>query len=301
MKDYLANKKIWKWITASTGASFGPTLSLCKSFIVQLKVTDTSTLELAGLWDTLTTCFKYASLSENASGKEYGRILDEIDKAAGKITTEQRYLQSPLVERLSLTKHHWSSAISGGRYNSTFLSFAVTYRLDSYVQQKIKDLNKLDLSALLQVAVVDYNNLPQLGNRGLPNQGFRNLRLVKALLKLGANPFEEFRSMSAYEVIQDDIHDQTANHAAERQKILSMFKSYKRWHSSKILLIEGPRRNSVRFTPELEAELVPTFRDRGGNVSLFNFPLQSHSDSGSDYDSVVASRWSKIWTISTKR
>ena len=195
---------------------------LCKAFIALLKLSDPLDVDLPGFLEQISACFKYATLAEKDFNRLDVHLLEEIDSVAHQVTSNPVSSQGPFVQRMATSNYHWSSALSGGRTNSMFLSFAVRFRLDSYVNWNIKHgkLSRFELSALLHTAVMDFDNLPNFRSYGLEAQGSQNMELLKSLLKLGASPYEEFHGLSAYSAVLDDTHHQNR----QREKILWLFK-----------------------------------------------------------------------------
>ena len=61
VKDYLERPDIWNRILLTTGHSFDPNVSLCRSFIVQIKMLTRESLTLKNFWNLVLPCMYYAA------------------------------------------------------------------------------------------------------------------------------------------------------------------------------------------------------------------------------------------------
>jgi hypothetical protein len=231
-----------------------PNQALCNAFRLLLKTSDPLHLDPSTFLHHMAACFKYATLLEHDRRKLDVALIEEIDHLAHQVISNTSADQGTFAQRISTTDYHWSSAISGGRANSTFLTFAVRFRLDSYVDFKLDntDIHPVELSGMLHAAVVDFDNLLSFGPYALPNQGSMNLELVTRLLKKGASPYEYYHGISAYEAVLDEMCLYGGHLRKDGQSLLRLFERYGR------RLDKADRGNTL--TPE-EVHLSWSFKD----------------------------------------
>ena len=152
VKDYLESPPVSAQLLAATQSQFDPFLSLCKSCVVQLKVSSGCSLGLERIWDIVHQCIAYArSMQENTTHSQaleaLTAVLDELDRAATTITNgpSSRSISSISSDSRYRFSHtlHWSlSNPANWPYRKTdfigfsFLSLAVRYGLYSYVDAK---------------------------------------------------------------------------------------------------------------------------------------------------------------------
>jgi hypothetical protein len=179
-----------------------PNRTLSQAFLLQLKTSDPKSLDQLGFLQKIFTSLKYAELSEKEQNVVEWQLLQDIDQVAQRIFTAIVASQGTAVSLESTMEYHWSSAISGGRANSTFLTFAVRFGLHSFVTWSLDqiDIGSQELSAMLQAGLIDLDNMPYLGCYSLQRQGIENIDLLVMLLKRGANPYEMFHGCSVYEL-----------------------------------------------------------------------------------------------------
>lgn len=248
-----------------------------------MKVSKPVELEPLGFIQLIAACLKYAALVEQEHGKLNAYLIEEIDLTANRLLNNTASEQGVFTQRISSLNYHWSSALSGGRANSTFLSFAIRFRLDSFVAWKLNQiqLDQTELSALLHSAVVDFDSLPNFGPYALSEQSTRNMELIKELVKKGASPYEQFDGLSAYETVAEDIHV----HDHDRISLLKLFKRYVR---RKLASASAGREASgnnlsaeqVHGKWAFKDDLVPTRPRRGSNESIYLFSTAWRANPG---------------------
>jgi hypothetical protein len=152
VKDYLERPDVWNRILSTTGHSFDPNVSLCRSFIVQIKTLARESLTLENFWNLVLPCMFYAAQAKSSSTRLLTELLDELDRTAGQVAAKptargQSLLNlhvgsgklGKVVPEWSPRKKmpHWSS--TGIRWLSdySFLCLAVEGGLYSYVQLKL--------------------------------------------------------------------------------------------------------------------------------------------------------------------
>lgn len=232
-----------------------PNQALCNVFQILLKTSNLLHMEFPQFLKHMAACFIYATLLERDRGYLDVAIIDRIDHLAHQVISTQSIEQDTFAKRISSLNYHWSSAMSGGRANSTFLTFAVRFRLDSYVDFKLEEtgIHPVELSSMLHAAVVDFDNLPSFGLYTLPNQGSINIDLVTRLLKKGASPFEPYNGISAYEFVMDETSHNLNHLRKEGQQLLQLFQRYGK------RLPKDDRRNNLLAAEEVH--LAWSFRD----------------------------------------
>lgn len=211
---------------------------------MELKISDPRNLDPFAFLRQIAACFKYATLVELDRSQLEPCLIEDIDQIAQRVLNNPDLPESeqgPFAQRMSSLHYHWSTAVSGGRANSTFLVFATRFRLDSYVKWKLKQRQSKDtldsasvapaeLSSMLHAAVVDVDNLPNFEPYTLPNQGRRSMELIELLLRGGANPYEKLHGESGQEWVESEY-----NHIspAERKRLLELFRRHGRKVSRK--------------------------------------------------------------------
>ncbi|KAF2177486.1 hypothetical protein K469DRAFT_603169, partial [Zopfia rhizophila CBS 207.26] len=61
VKDFLETPAVWSWIVGSNSTPFDPHLSLCRSFLLQLKGLDATSLQIDSFWSMIIWCIEHAA------------------------------------------------------------------------------------------------------------------------------------------------------------------------------------------------------------------------------------------------
>lgn len=207
VKDYLENPQVWTRIQAATKPDYSPYLALCRSAIIQFKVTEQDRLNPEFFRYAVAECLRYAHIVQEAFGDEsipdsWINLIDEIDNAASTLAQASDQLKS--IQKLILStssdfqgsrvhsQWSWTRMLSSQRSSTgsigSFLSLAVRLDLRCYVNERANKgalvVNDTGIWPLLADAVT------------LEDSVFSDLdwhltvstQMVKLLLHRGADP-----------------------------------------------------------------------------------------------------------------
>jgi len=109
VKDYLERDDIWEGILdATSGASFSPNISLCRSFIVQLKILDPENLYGQSFWDLVTWCIQCAAVAERDLGSPQVQLLE------GRLYAASQIVLKPKGNGMTFVQPFWGTPSSAG-------------------------------------------------------------------------------------------------------------------------------------------------------------------------------------------
>jgi hypothetical protein len=201
-KDFLESTQIQRFILAKTG-SFDPSSQLLRSCMLVAKTWDRSTLPGgAKLWTCIDDFLKYAECVA-ATGRLQFEILDELNNVISALVAVDPLC---LDQTFDYKTRHWCSTRPGNaRGDIGFLGFIATYRLPSFLHQKVMQNFKVfpdeDQRPLLDYIITDYRKYP-----GLCDQKFiddpepvPSLALVKLLLDRGTDPNTYYSGRTIWE------------------------------------------------------------------------------------------------------
>lgn len=153
VKDFLARRDVWTYITSGTDSSFNVHEILCGTYLLHLKTmlvsefTQDPSVQLETLeytWDAVRGCLDHASKAEDALGRKQIKFFDEMDKATGQVVRqwEDKQRRSPMT--------HWTDTLVwflGGDLDSrtwldcnpctSFFEYAFCRGLYHYTEYKI--------------------------------------------------------------------------------------------------------------------------------------------------------------------
>jgi hypothetical protein len=141
VKDFLEAPAVWSWVVESTPKPFDPHLSLCRSFLLQLKGFNTASLQIDPFWSTIIWCIEHAATAKVENRIASIRLLDELDKCIGRLTTKQyRDFQAVLETfggHVDGSKLHWTISLLNWKSGTSFLYLATMCDLNWYLETKL--------------------------------------------------------------------------------------------------------------------------------------------------------------------
>ena len=194
VKDFLETPQVWSRIMLACPRNYDPYLAMCRSFVAQLKCSDSGSIGTEAFQRTVLKIMLYAQsvqdrLEEGQSAQPLVSLMDEFDRAATNIhiaSGTDCSWPSKFLCKLSLRD------CRGVRSELTFLSLAARFGLHTYLKAKVQrgcfahDNDSLTL--LLGDAVKPRIELPHTEIREIFNKRIRGVRMVKMLLEHGAAP-----------------------------------------------------------------------------------------------------------------
>lgn len=182
VKDFLHQEKTWQRLVSVTQTSFKPSVSLCRSFLLQLKCLeqDQDMIHMVeySQWNLVKSFIRYATMASNDTKELISTLYDELA-----ITTETIISRDGTCSAYYCWCHGPVDHTDG-----PFLSLAISQGLFTYVHVRLsqtaptKGKLRQEGTALLQTAV-DYES-HGLSIEAPDGKG----SMVKLLLELGANP-----------------------------------------------------------------------------------------------------------------
>jgi len=217
VKDWIEEPRVWNWILGATQQSFNPALSLCKSYLLQLKGYNPKHLSMDTFWNIVISCIAYAKDSEGLDKLVRSNLLDKLDQTATLITSQpyQGSLTFAEVHGNSdqNSSPHWTSTLINWMSGTTFNYLATMCGMYRYLGVKvcIDDFQNKEEEArppLLFAAVEDYVALETYAHKfGLVT--YRPcLQTIRVLLDKGADPHEMFFGRSPYSIAESMVRRQ---------------------------------------------------------------------------------------------
>ncbi|OCL06397.1 hypothetical protein AOQ84DRAFT_390221 [Glonium stellatum] len=196
VRDFLYQDVVWVQLLRASN-SFDPYLSLCRSYILQIKTSNPKSMPKNRISVLVTICFLYASKLHKSSRKAVVPLFDELERAltnlpkcGGQTYTYIHFSQSGIAAGYHIVTH------TDCDMQMTMMSFAILFGLDSYVQIQLDrgylaKANARHRSPLLDV--FSLGNAAHIWNGGVrrildAHQPSPSLSSLELLFKYGANP-----------------------------------------------------------------------------------------------------------------
>ncbi len=207
MRDFLEQPKIWSRITSATKESFNPDISLCRSFVCQLKIIEQKSVDNDLFWDTVLWCIEYAARSQETQLSTHVDLLNEVDLVADYLSKVKSIGRQSLLDRKGVIEEfsvtHWTSTRLNWVHSCTFMHLAAACGLHNYLASKF-ELGESALlnpksTPLLNSAISDYDAFVDVENRSLGKQSAPSAQMVKVLLEYGADPNQSFEGLTVFQ------------------------------------------------------------------------------------------------------
>jgi hypothetical protein len=185
VKDFLARRDIWTYITSGTGASFNANQVLCGTYLLELKKVQDEDGDFRMAWKAIRGCLDHATRASGDLQERQLEYLDEMDRTARKVykaaLSADPHVGGPVP--------HWVDTLSGNFETAddcrswlecypcaSFLEFAASCGFYDYVEGKI-DTGREPVNQQLK----GYTLLCVATQRG-------DVRLINFLIDKGADP-----------------------------------------------------------------------------------------------------------------
>ena len=200
VKEFLEKPTVWTMLldcTRRTG--FDAITALLRSNVMMLK----SSLRSwnATTWKLIHEAMRYAARAENSMGVPQVALLDELDRAAAKITLNSRRLYDPFLN----PGVSWTASMHGigdgcPSCPESFLTFAMMHGLSLYVKAKLFANPRLlayPNGTKARRSILEYATFcrPKCKNISL------HPPLLAAVLEAGANPNKRFGKETPWEMV----------------------------------------------------------------------------------------------------
>jgi len=167
VKDFLEAPAVWSWIVGSNSKPFDPHLSLCRSFLLQLKGLSMTSLQIDAFWNIIIWCIEHAATAKLENRNMSTRLLDELDQSIGKLTTQQYHNFQAILEtfggHVDESRLHWTISLLNWKTGTSFLYLATMCDLNWYLETKLTPEYFEELPdekpRLLRAALSDYTFL----------------------------------------------------------------------------------------------------------------------------------------------
>lgn len=147
VKDFLARRDIWTYITSGTDSSFNASVTLCGTYLLHIKSMNIRANK-DFLWTAIQGCLDHACRAEEVLGERQIRFLDEMDKAATVISPQSKSTGPSWFHQKGYD--HWADTIRGRWQGDedrriwlacepcqSFFEYAFARQLYHYVEYKI--------------------------------------------------------------------------------------------------------------------------------------------------------------------
>ena len=203
VKDFMEKESTWARIKAMTPSAFEPNFSLCKSYLIQLKMIKGPDID--GLEELLEEYVYHMSRTRGTAVDTKINALDQLDSTLTFLTSQRRKGNESFLECYALkyprVQPHWTHVQQLSHETflpGTFMNFVVSCRFLWYLKAKVSQGVRVKqaegLASLLFTAIIRYKDSPE---------DVRNLELdyeiVRFLLEHGADPTESFGGTPLWE------------------------------------------------------------------------------------------------------
>ncbi|PMD51544.1 uncharacterized protein K444DRAFT_636826 [Hyaloscypha bicolor E] len=193
VKDFLDTPDIWKTIASQSDPSFNPDISLMRSYLVQMKVLNTLQWDVGTFGLLAGEFMEYAAQAERTSGQVQASLMENFCQTATDLWFNWTVTSNRTVYHKE-GSYAWVKVVPHVHqfvYDSqpSFLSLAVSYGLDLYVEWKL-DQDAQPVKTRLGRPLLNYAAAPK--PREIWGSRPRNPKLIAILLKYGADPNLEF-------------------------------------------------------------------------------------------------------------
>ena len=275
VKDFLESRAIWPQLVAATEDSFDPNISLCRSFVLKLKCTESGN-EIQSpnrLWGLISWVIDYASKAEDTQVTRQLGLLDELEHTATQLFSQKNAFGNSGGTKVSST-YHWTTTLSHTSTRNNFLNLAVQSQLTLYLEGKLKQnsLGVLVLSSLLATAVSNYEISIKRSDGPAFTRSKPSIQMIKLLLEQGADPNHSIYGCTPWEQVFEQLPRPDTAEKNVWEQIVKMFQQHGAKLSKKSYLLGAGKFNeSTLLERKLEGklqhiELAPNYYEIGDRV-----------------------------------
>jgi hypothetical protein len=219
VKDFLARRDIWTYITSGTDPSFNASVTLCGIYLLQLKTAHVSEQEL--IWDNVRGCLDHACRAAEVLGRKQIRLIDEMDRTATRMLKDAKdpgwgvpytinHWTDTLVEHLQGDQdcRSWLDSYPC----ASFVEFAACSGLNSYVE------NKVSTKAISRNHILNGRTLLCLAT------GRKDIDLIQYLLTQKADPnLSGSQGISAWQQLLQSVESSYCTDTETWYKLVTLF------------------------------------------------------------------------------